>query len=506
LKEEYLKNTPLFGALTDDEQRAIAKHMRLEQYGPDELLFIKNGEAETFYLIKEGWVKLSTAEHGPVVATLGAGSLLGETDFFSAQPHTMTARTAGEVMVWSINQTAMPSLLAERPRLGLHLGLALGRGIAQFYPELALRLASIPLLQDLSPRERSLVAPYLIPRQYAPGATIYRSGDQPTGLFFIEEGAIRLLGDTDDDYTELAAGETFGEMAVISHTPHSNTAQAATQTILWQLNPTDFGELIQKNPSIKTNLSRNLRARLSASDQAYAVALLGRISLFADLSRAILADIARMLLLRHVPAGEIIFSQGDPGDAMVIIDTGAVVADSAAAPGQMNHRFGDGDFLGESALLTGKTREFTAQAAANTNLWCLYRPDFDSLLVKYPQLSAALSQTLRERLHSADSFSAAPHLQKFAVAGGLTRSQLDELSARLQPRRYQGGSTIYFGAATAMKCTSSSRAGGVVGQRQPGQVLLETIGQGDYFGETALLSGDPGWVRPMPWSIPLSGC
>ena len=69
---------------------------------------------------------------------------------------------------------------------------------------------------------------------------------------------------------------------------------------------------------------------------------------------------------------------------------------------------------------------------------------FDRLLVKYPQLSAALSRALRDRLGSFGDYSTEPHLKKFARLGGLSRSQLDELSARLQPRRYQGGSTIYY--------------------------------------------------------------
>ena len=492
MKEEFIKNTPLFGDLPDDEQRAIGKRLRLEQYGPNETLFVKNGESDVLYLVKEGWVKLSDAEHSPVIATLGPGSLLGDTDFFSARPYAMTARTSSEVMVWSLDQAALTKLIQERPQLGVQLGLAFGKGIAQYQPLLAEQLAAIPLLQDLSSRERGLVAQHLSPQRYFSGDTIYRSGDSAAGLFLIELGAVRLLGDNDEDYTELTNGEAFGEMAVISKTPHSNTAQAATEVILWQISPVDFDSLTQSNPSIKTNLSRNLRALLSASDQAYAIALLGRISLFAGVSRQALNDIVRLLLLRHVPAGEIIFSRGDPGDAMYIVDTGNVVGDSADAPGQMQHRYSDGDYFGETALLTGKTREFTVHATSDANMWCLYRTDFDNLLVKHPQLSAALSQALRDRLSAVSDYTTEPHLQKIAVAGGLSRTQLDELSARLQPRRYQGGNTVYIEGGSSDEMYFIER-----GQVElwattaQGPVQLESLGEGDYFGEIALLSGRP---------------
>ena len=80
MKEEFIKNTPLFGELTEEEQRAIGKRMRLEEYNPNETLFVKGGESEALYLVKEGWVKLSDGDQSPVVATLGPGSQGGDED------------------------------------------------------------------------------------------------------------------------------------------------------------------------------------------------------------------------------------------------------------------------------------------------------------------------------------------------------------------------------------------------------------------------------------------
>ena len=134
----------------------------------------------------------------------------------------------------------MTGLITEHSEIGLYLGLAFGRGIAQFQQQLIDRLARIPLLQDLSARERGLIAQYLAPQRYYPSEAIYRSGDRPTGLFLIERGAVRLLGDDDQEYSELSYGEAFGEMAVISAKPHANTAQAANEVIVWRLSPDDF--------------------------------------------------------------------------------------------------------------------------------------------------------------------------------------------------------------------------------------------------------------------------
>ena len=232
MNENFIKNTPLFAELTEDEQRAVGKRMRLENYQANESIFIKDGDSNALYLIKEGWVKLAANDKGPVVANLGPGNLLGETDFFMGRPYAMTARATGNVTVWLLDNAALANLIAERREIGLHLGLAFGAGIVQYQKYLVQQLAEIPLLENLSERERNLIARHLSPQRYFSGEAIYRSGDTPIGLFFIEKGAVRLLGDTDEDYTELTAGEAFGEMAVLANKPHSNTAQAAAEVIL----------------------------------------------------------------------------------------------------------------------------------------------------------------------------------------------------------------------------------------------------------------------------------
>lgn len=491
MKEKLIKNTPIFGELTEGEQRAIAERMRLESY-TDEDIFAKGRPSSGLYLVKEGWVKLF--DNGSVVASLGVGSLLGEIDFFLGRPYNLTAKASGKASVWVLDQSTLAELLEDDPELGLRLGLSFGRGIVQFQPYLAQQLTGVRFLRELSARELSLVAQHLSPRRIAANETIYRSGDQPTGLYLLERGAVRLLGDHDDDYTELTSGDAFGEMAAISGKPHHDTAQAATDSIVWQLSPADLAALTGTSPSIKSNLSRNLRARLSGSDQSYAVAVLRRIPLFSELSGEVLSDVVRLLLLRYVPAGEIIFAQGDAGDAMYIVDSGYIdiIVDAPGKPSQLQGRFTDGDYFGETALLTGKTRTATAHAVTDANLWCLYRTDFDSLLVKHPQISAALSHALQDKLNSTTDFTAEPHLKKIAVRGGLSRTQLDELSSLLQPRRYQAGSTICYEGSTGDEMYFVER-----GQVElwatsaQGPVQLEALTEGDYFGEIALLSGRP---------------
>ncbi len=88
-----------------------------------------------------------------------------------------------------------------------------------------------------------------------------------------------------------------------------------------------------------------------------------------------------------------------------------------------------------------------------------------------------------------ERYSIEAHLSKFALLAGLSRLQVEEFSARLQPRRYQGGSPIYY----------EGRPGAELYFIERGQVehwvttrqsrSCWTLGPSDFFGEGALLSG-----------------
>jgi CRP-like cAMP-binding protein len=491
VKEEFIKNAPLFAELTETEQRAVGKRMRLETYQSGELVFAKDAESDALYLIKEGWVKLTDNGGQTAIATLGPGSLLGETDFFMGRERGMTARASSPLSVWVLDENAVLDIIEEHNEVGLKLGLALGTNIAQYQRYLMDHLGHISFMRDLGEEERQMVAKRLSPQRYAPSEAAFRTGDAASGIYFIESGSVHLIGD--DDFTELGPGETFGEMAVLSGKPHATTAQAATDSTVWQLSPSDFVRLAETYPSIRGTLSRNLRSRLSAADMVQAVSVLQRNPIFANLPREALDDVAARLLLQHIPVGEVIYSPGDPGDAVYFVESGQVeLTKEDEERRETLARLIPGDFFGEMALLTGQSRNVTARAVTHSNLWVLYRTDFDSLLVKHPGLTVALSGVLRERLSQAEGSFVPTHLHKIALLGSLSRVQLEELVERLQAQSYQSGDIVYFEGHTGdtMYFVESGQVERTVSSSR-GPVVLENLESGDFFGEDALLADKP---------------
>jgi len=98
------------------------------------------------------------------------------------------------------------------------------------------------------------------------------------------------------------------------------------------------------------------------------------------------------------PGGSVIFSEGDPGDAAYVIETGEVAISIATCgrPEQIA-RLGRGDFFGETALFQSGARSATARTVSAAILWSIRRDEFLRLEQCHPECAARLSAVLRRR-------------------------------------------------------------------------------------------------------------
>ncbi len=494
MKLRYVGNAPFFSALSEEEQECVSQRMHLERRNSGETLFRKGDLCTALYLIKSGWVRL-TVNGGTTIASQGPGSLVGETDLFLDQHHTIGATLATDAELWVLSRQDLIDLIAANPSIGLKLTLAFGARLALFDQYLIeRRLKPLPFLAGLRDEALAAIARRLVPLEKKQGEFIVESGQSPEALFIIESGRVHLHGSEEGgDFAELTEGETFGEMALLTGKPHVRSAQAASDVVLWALPVTEFGPLTEEYPEVRLALSKSIHGPLLSQDMSRAVERLTAMPLFAGLSEEVLWAVAQRLLLRHVPAGEQIFAEGSPGDALFLIDSGQVELISSTKAGRVvAARLGADEFFGEMALLTGKPRSTTARAAAHTNLWVLYRADFDDLVNRYPSISLALSRVLSQRLAELDRRFTEGHLRGLRLLAGLSPGQLEDISRRLQPVRFRQGEVIVRegDAGAEMFFIESGRVRVTRGEGAR-TLLLAELEAGDLFGEMALLTGSP---------------
>ncbi len=103
---------------------------------------------------------------------------------------------------------------------------------------------------------------------------------------------------------------------------------------------------------------------------------------------------------RSYRAGETIFAEGDPGDALYTIIRGSVRV-TVVSPGGRETTLAtlrDGDSVGELALLDGRPRSASAVAALPTTTLVIARDDFRRWLADRPLAAQAILETLSLRL------------------------------------------------------------------------------------------------------------
>jgi CRP/FNR family cyclic AMP-dependent transcriptional regulator len=127
-------------------------------------------------------------------------------------------------------------------------------------------------------------------------------------------------------------------------------------------------------------------------DEVFAVTSLRRCALFAHADDATLMAVSRGLRRRRFRRNEVIFHQGDTGDSLHIVASGAlkIVLPSAEGDEAIIATLRPGDFFGELALLDGAPRSATATAIEPSETLMLPRAAFVDLLATDERLRTAL--------------------------------------------------------------------------------------------------------------------
>src|SRR5262245_40534276 len=105
--------------------------------------------------------------------------------------------------------------------------------------------------------------------------------------------------------------------------------------------------------------------------------VLARVEIFENVSEAELDRIGALLKERRYRQDQVIFKQGDVGDALFIVAEGRIKVYTGEGPGEkVLAFFSEGEVLGEMALLTGEPRSASAMAVTDARVLCLSKPDF----------------------------------------------------------------------------------------------------------------------------------
>ncbi len=315
------------------------------------------------------------------------------------------------------------------------------------------RLSRIGALSHLTDEQRDSLAACAWCQTFEPSAEIFRHGDPSRQVFAIVEGAARLVRATHFGpyvFAEVGAGDLLGEQGLFHQRTRSGDAVAAggldavvidtdrllsvaaEQTrfelaMLWAF----WRSLAHKLRQSNRRLESFFRAPRGEPQPAGPVAL-GRHDRSVDLAarRAVFAEqrlssmeinfLASLSRHERFDSGEVIFREGDEGDALyLVLDGQVMISKLINGVGEEALAFlGRGAYFGEMALIDHDRRSATAKAHGSAVVLEIHREVVEGLLhiehVSSTRLLRLLCSLIAERLHESDEKLIGFHL----LAGG----------------------------------------------------------------------------------------
>ena len=192
-------------------------------------------------------------------------------------------------------------------------------------------------------------------------------------------------------------------------------------------------------------------------------------------------DLFRMAVERvqliQLAAGEILFSKGDPGDALYVVAWGEI---AVWAPREIA-RLSEGEFFGEIALLADRPRTATVRATVDSKVLAIDRALLNDLVAGSPELLKVLLRFLRDRLvatlaETSPLFAPFTQLERIGLAARFHFLEIDEgLCVLEEGAKSPGLFVLLAGDAKAV-------AGGHT---------VAHLESGDAFGEISLMTNQP---------------
>ncbi|MDQ6958143.1 MAG: cyclic nucleotide-binding domain-containing protein [Mariprofundaceae bacterium] len=196
------------------------------------------------------------------------------------------------------------------------------------------------------------------------------------------------------------------------------------------------------------------------------------------------------LQLRHVDAEELIFREGDHGNYLYLIGMGNVLLRAKDSQGRKRvfSHLCEGDFFGEYAFMSRAPHSDEAIAETDCSVLMIDRVTFDEWVEKYPGIQSTIEDFYRQRvlarvLAITPVFEGVPTDARLALADHFKLRTFEQGGVVI--REGETGDTFYLIRSGSVDLSTSGMG------KDGDQVALGKMGEGEFFGEVALLTDKP---------------
>ena len=129
-------------------------------------------------------------------------------------------------------------------------------------------LTEIPLFASFSRTDLRLLAEAMHTRQYKKNEYIYRERDPSLGMYFIENGRVRLVAEDENEHEhelrQVGERGMFGELAILGDFRRQESAQAMVETELIGFFQPELRTMVKRDPSTAAAILASLAKHVAS--------------------------------------------------------------------------------------------------------------------------------------------------------------------------------------------------------------------------------------------------
>ncbi len=231
-------------------------------------------------------------------------------------------------------------------------------------------------------------------RAVLPGEILCRKHQRDRRVFVIITGAMEVSEERNDHKVKLGklqAGELFGEIAAVFMMPRIATVAATKASVVLELPGEVLEELINQKRTLRDAVFERYRDRTILT-------AFKSVPIFGSLPEDALASLSHHASLMTAKKGEVIIREGEPGDALYIINHGLARVYTTVDDSELNLALlRAGDYFGEWSLLTGAPRAASVAAVSQVDAVRLGCEEFLDFIRQFPGVRDSIDLVAHER-------------------------------------------------------------------------------------------------------------
>jgi CRP-like cAMP-binding protein len=417
--------SPLFKDLSPADLTAVLRGLRLHHFEGGDVILTEGERGDSVYIVAKGTVRVSVRNpegRNFPVGDVGEGDFFGEIGSLSGRPRSATVTAAGRCELLEIDKAGLDRLAHEHPRAREVLEELYIRRASS--PEAA-AVRAVPLaMSDTQRRAVGALEAHFGESRWDPrmrlrlAAVLLRAGKY--------EDTVPILVHLADDLARQGYPEKA--IAVLKKIERIQRRHVEELSVAPRSKPAlPAGAAGPAEPPAESPAHRPAPANTegyfqdwlldmarkavrpaasafapppadSSALRAYTPGLLAS-PLFDGFSEDELLAVIQELRLVTFSAGDIVVTEGEPGESVFILAVGAVKVFTRDAGGRSVAiaSLKEGGFFGEISALSGRARTATVTAAAHSEMLELDRAALDALDVSHPGVRVVLEAAYRER-------------------------------------------------------------------------------------------------------------